>query len=74
MNAQKTVREVKEKYEALLLKIKGVVSVGIGLTKENTPGIIVGLKRENKRSVRKIPSVLEGYNVEIQLIGSIKAQ
>jgi hypothetical protein len=74
MKNQLTIREVKEKYEAGLLKIKGVVSVGIGLNKYGTPVIIVGINQQNKRSIRRIPTVLEGYMVEVQLIETIKAQ
>ena len=69
-----TIREVKEKHEAGLLKIKGVVSVGVGLRKDKIPVIIVGLKQDNQRSIRRIPLILEGYPVEVRITGSIKSQ
>jgi hypothetical protein len=68
-----TIQEVKTKYEQRLLKIKGVVSVGIGQGKDKTQVIIVGLIQDESRSRRRIPSVLEGYHVEIQIVGTIKA-
>jgi hypothetical protein len=69
-----TIQEVKEKHAARILKIEGVISIGIGLNKDKTPAIIVGLKQEKQDLIRRIPSVLEGYPVEIQIIGSIKSQ
>ncbi|MDO9339901.1 MAG: hypothetical protein Q7T72_05165 [Bacteroidales bacterium] len=69
-----TIQEVKEKHEARILKIEGVISVGIGLREDKTPAIIVGLNQDKQGLVRRIPLVLDGYPVEIQIIGSIKAQ
>ena len=69
-----TIQEVKEKHKASILKIEGVISIGIGLKKDKTPTIIVGLKQEKQDLIRRIPSVLEGYPVEVQIIGTIKAQ
>jgi hypothetical protein len=69
-----TIQEVKEKHAARILKIEGVISIGIGLNKDKTLAIIVGLKQEKQDLIRRIPSVLEGYPVEIQIIGSIKSQ
>ncbi len=68
-----TIQEVKAKYERRLLKIKGVVSVGIGQGKDKTLVIIVGLRQKDMRSRRRIPAVLEGYQVEIQIVGPIKS-
>ncbi len=68
-----TIYEVKAKYERHLLKIKGVVSVGIGQGKDKTMVIIVGLSQEDMRSRRRIPAVLEGFQVEIQIVGPIKS-
>jgi hypothetical protein len=69
-----TIQEVKEKHQASILKIEGVISIGIGLKKDRTPAIIIGLKQENQDLMQSIPSVLEGYPVEVQIIGPIKAQ
>ena len=69
-----TIQEVKEKHQAAILKIEGVISIGIGLKKDRTPAIIIGLKQENQDPIQSIPSVLEGYPVEVQIIGPIKAQ
>ena len=69
-----TIQEVKEKHEARILKIEGVISIGIGLKKDKTPAIIVGIKQEKQDLIRRIPSVLEGYPVEVRITGSIKTQ
>lgn len=67
-----TIQEVKEKHEAGILKIEGVISVGIGLKKDKTPAIIVGFKQAKQDLIRRIPTVLEGYPVEVQIVGPIK--
>ena len=73
-NMSLTIQEVKKKHEARILKIEGVISIGIGLNKDQIPAIIVGLKQERQELIRRIPSVLEGYPVEVQIIGTIRIQ
>jgi len=68
-----TIYEVKRQNEGKLLKIKGVVSVGIGFGVSKIPIIIVGLENDKPELVNKIPKSLEGYVVEIQVTGNIKA-
>ena len=68
------IQEVKKKYEASLLKIKGVISVGIGLNKDKNPAIIVGIEKASQNFIDSIPSSLDGYPVEIQVIGKVKIQ
>jgi hypothetical protein len=68
-----SIQEVKEKHQASILKMEGVISIGIGLKKDKTQAIIVGLIQENMDTIRSIPSVLDGYPVEIQIIGPVKA-
>ncbi len=68
-----TIQEAKRKHEASILKIEGVVSVGIGVRKDRTRAIVIGLKHENRDLIRRIPTSLEGYPVEIRIIGSLTA-
>jgi hypothetical protein len=68
-----TISEVKSKYESSIMKIAGVVSVGIGHGRNNKPAIIIGLREKNKDSINLLPSELDGYRVEITILGSIKA-
>ena len=68
-----TINEVKRKYESSIMKIEGVVSVGIGSGRDNKPAIIIGLREKNKDTLDLLPSELEGYQVEIRILGSIKA-
>jgi hypothetical protein len=69
-----TINEVKSKYESSILKIEGVVSVGIGQGSENKLAIIIGLREESQETTNLIPSELEGYPVEIRITGVIRAQ
>jgi len=68
-----TINEVKSKYESSIMKIAGVVSVGIGHGRNNKPAIIIGLLEKNKNTIDILPSELEGYQVEIEIVGNIKA-
>ena len=68
-----TIQEVKKKYEARLLTTQGVISIGIGLNKDKIPAIIIGLEHAKPDIISRIPAVLEGYPVQVQIIGSIKA-
>jgi hypothetical protein len=69
-----TILEAKKKHEASIMKIEGVISIGIGYRNDKTPAIIVGLRQEKESMIKSIPSVLEGYPVEIQIIGTVNAQ
>lgn len=68
-----TIQEVKKKHEASILKIEGVVSVGIGFKEDRTQAIIIGLKQETQDLIQQIPTNLDGYPVEIRIVGSVKA-
>ena len=69
-----SIKEVKNKYEAQLLQMAGVVSVGIGLDKNGQQAIIIGLDGPNPKTEAQLPTELEGYPVRIQTVGQIKAQ
>ncbi len=68
-----TIQEAKKKHEASILRMKGVVSVGIGLKDDSTQAIIVGLKTRSRHLIKKIPKNIEGYPVEIRIIGTLNA-
>jgi len=62
---------VKEKHEDRLLKIPGVLGVGIGGTKKH-PKIIISV-REINDEVKKLPKKLDGIDVEIDVVGEVIA-
>ena len=69
-----SIQEVKKQNEARFLAMPGVVSVGIGLDPSGNQAIIVGLETPNPEIEAKIPEMVEGFPVIVQIIGSLKAQ
>ena len=69
-----SIKEAKRQHEARLLKLPGVVSVGIGLTKNGQSAIIIGLEGPNAETEAQLPSMIEGYPVEVRIVGTVKAQ
>lgn len=69
-----SIKEVKTQYEAQLLQLPGVVSVGIGRDDNGKPAIIVGLERSNPATEARLPHHLEGYPVVLTIVGQIKSQ
>lgn len=69
-----SIKDVKKRHKARLLKIPSVVSVGIGLNKDGQSVIVIGLDGPNAKSERQLPSMLEGYPVEIRIVGTLKPQ
>jgi hypothetical protein len=69
-----SIKDVKTRYEAQLLQIPGVVSVGIGRDESGRPAIIIGLEGPNPETESKLPASLEGYPVRARIIGKIEAQ
>jgi hypothetical protein len=68
-----SIRDVKAKYEKRLLAMQGVVSVGIGRDPEGQSIIIVGLDGPRPKTVKKLPKQLDGYPVQVKIIGPVKA-
>ena len=68
-----TIEEVKRKHERQLLSLPGIVSVGIGLNKQNVKVISIGIGTAESRP-DSIPSKIEGYEVVVQITGVIRAQ
>ena len=69
-----SIKEVKAKYEAKLLQMPGVVSVGIGHNESGQPAIVIGLEGPQPETESKLPATLEGYPVTIRIVGKIRAQ
>ncbi len=68
-----TIEQVKEKYESDLLRIDGVVGVGISEC-EDKPCIKVYLENESPNLKKQIPKQLDGFKVDTQVTGTIEAQ
>jgi hypothetical protein len=68
------INDVKSRHAADLLKLPGVVSVGIGRNETGIPSIVVGLDGPNSETQAKIPEQLEGHPVLIKIVGTIKTQ
>lgn len=68
------IRRLKQAYEEDWMAIDGVVAVGVGLTSQGSPGIIVSISRNLEEIRDKIPSSVEDVPVEIIQSGEIFAQ
>ena len=68
-----TIQQAKEKYQAELMALPGVVSMGVGLS-EGEIVIMIGLDGKHPDSQKELPKELEGYKVVSQNVGTIKAQ
>lgn len=68
----RTVQDVKRDHADELMRLPGVVSVGIGLD-AGTPAIVVGLAREDPELEKRLPHLLEGYRVVVRTVGTIEA-
>ena len=69
-----SIKDVKTRYEAQLLQMPSVVSVGIGHDENGEPAIIIGLESPNPETASKLPATLEGYPVRIQIVGKLGAR
>lgn len=66
-----TIEEVLRKHEDRLMSLPGVQGVGVGRRAgRNTVKVLVSAKVPGQ----DIPTSLEGYEVEIEVIGPITAQ
>lgn len=66
------IEQVQEKYQNQLLSVSGVVGVGIGAV-DGKPVIKVLVIKKTPELEWKIPRVLEGYPVVIEVTGEIRA-
>ncbi len=64
------VLKIKEKYQNELLKIPGVVGIGIGKDNQGF-NIRILISRDDKDLLEKLPEQLEGINVTVKYVGEI---
>jgi hypothetical protein len=69
-----SIKDVKKRHQVRLLELPNVVSVGIGLNRNGQSAIIIGLDGPNSKTEGQLPSMLEGYPVEVRIVGTLKAQ
>ncbi|MFH1616696.1 MAG: carboxypeptidase regulatory-like domain-containing protein [Planctomycetota bacterium] len=66
-------KKVKERNEAKLMGMKGVVGAGIGQSKEKRPVIHVYLEKDTPQIRSQVPAMLEDVPVEIIVTGPFEA-
>jgi hypothetical protein len=67
-----SIQEIQEKHQHDLMRIPGVVGVGIGL--ESDESVLVVMVAKDTRAIkRKVPKELDGYRLVIQETGVIRA-
>ena len=71
--AKSSIEDVKNRYEEQLFGKEGVVGIGIGETSTGKPCIKVYVKEKTPKVEGVIPKELEGYTVEMEEIGEVKA-
>jgi hypothetical protein len=69
-----TIHEVKTKHAPRFLELPGVVSVGVGRDAGGVEVIVIGLDRARPETQASLPAQLEGYSVQVQIIGTVKAR
>ena len=69
---EKTIEAVLREYTDSLLSVPGVVGTGQGQC-AGKPCIHVYAVKKTSELLRRIPSTLEGYVVEVQETGAIRA-
>lgn len=70
--AQATIEEVKSKYTEKIMKIPGVIGLGIG-EEEGETVIKVFVVKKAEEVQRRVPDRLEGYRVVLMETGTIRA-
>ncbi len=68
------IEDIKHKYEAHLLAMDGVVSVGIGRDDKGRPAIVVGVRDASVAEHTALPQALEGVPVVTRVLGTPRAQ
>ncbi len=69
---EKTIETVLKEHTDSLMQLPGVVGTAQGLC-SGKPCIKVYVAKKTSNLVKQIPATLEGYAVEIQVTGEIKA-
>jgi len=68
-----TIEEALKKHTEELLAIPGVVGIGQGLC-DGVPCLKVLVMERNPEIEQRIPDTVEGYRVEVEVTGRIRAQ
>jgi hypothetical protein len=68
------IREIKRKHEGKWQSVAGVTAVGIGKTSSGEYGIIISVKKIDRRVKKEIPNEIDGVPIQIQETGEIKVQ
>ncbi len=68
-----SIQDVKNKHAARLLALPGVVSVGIGRDDGGNPVLVIGLQDSRPETLAAVPDDLEGFSVQKQVTGPIRA-
>jgi hypothetical protein len=71
---EQAVAAVQAKHDTEIIAIEGVVSVGIGLTKDGEPCLKVGTSGSTEGIREKLPDATKDICVEIEKVGDIEAQ
>ncbi|MCK4822555.1 hypothetical protein KA005_42720 [bacterium] len=71
--AKPSIEDAKNRSEEQFLGKNGVVGVGIGETATGEPCIKVYVEEKSPKEEKLIPKQLEGYKVEIEEVGELKA-
>jgi len=66
------IEDVLDKHQDRLMAVPGVTGVGIG-ERAGRPVLVVMVKALTPESRAKIPSRLEGFEVEVEVTGEISA-
>lgn len=74
MTSTRSIQKVKAESEQSLMEKPCVVSVGIGLTEDRQPAIMVGLDKPCPETVQSLPAEIDGYPVVTQVVSEIKSQ
>lgn len=67
-----TIEQAQKKHQAKIMKLTGVVGIGIGAIKDQKV-IKVMVEKRTPELEKKIPKKLEGYTVVIEETGKIQA-
>jgi hypothetical protein len=70
---ERSADEVKQRHEAELMSIPGVVGVGVGHC-DGQACIKALVEEETPELARAVPTDLEGIPVELEEIGQVRAQ
>ena len=71
---EQAIAAVQAKHDSEIIAIQGVVSVGIGLTKDGEPCLKIGTSGSTEGIREKLPGATKDICVEIEKVGDIEAQ